>query len=64
MSALVILDYDIRLVITLIKKNTEITDRFRFYTFILIPVSIILSFIIKNVLLLAFEIDTVGDFIY
>ena len=62
-SALVVLDYDIRLTVTLIKKTTELTDRFKFYTFLLIPASIILNFIIRNLLLLVFKIDTVGDFI-
>ena len=62
-SAIVIIDYDIRLIITLVKRNTEITDKFKFYTFILIPVSIILSFLIKNILLFVFRIDTIGDFI-
>ena len=61
-GALVIIDYDIRLVITIIKKNTAVTDRFRFYTFLLIPISIILTFIIRNILLIFFKIDTVGDF--
>jgi len=62
-GALVVLDYDIRLSITLIKKNTALTDRFRFYTFLLIPISIILTFIIRNILLIVFKIDTVGDFL-
>ena len=61
-GALVIIDYDIRLIITIIKKNTAVTDRFRFYTFLLIPISIILTFIIRNILLIFFKIDTVGDF--
>lgn len=62
-SAGVILDYDRRLILTLIKKDTAITDNFKFYTFIIIPASIILWFIIRNILLLVFKIDTVGDFI-
>ena len=62
-SAAVILDYDKRLIITLIKKDTKETDNFKFYTFIIIPCAIIIWFIIRNVLLLVFKIDTVGDFI-
>jgi hypothetical protein len=62
-SALVVLDYDLRLSVSLIKKKTDITDRFKFYTFLLIPSSIMLTFIIRNLLLLVFKIDTVGDFI-
>ena len=62
-SALVILDYDIKLIITFICKNTKITDRFKYYTFLLIPASVIISFVVKNILLFFFKIDTVGDFI-
>lgn len=62
-SAFVILDYDRRLIISLIKKDTKITENFKFYTFLIIPASIILWFIIRNILLLVFKIDTVGDFI-
>lgn len=62
-SALIIFDYDARLFITLVKKNTSITDRFKYYTFLLIPISIILTFVIRNILFIFFKIDTVGDFI-
>ena len=62
-GSLVIFDYDMRLLITLVKRNTAVTDRFKYYTFILIPVSVILTFIIRNILFLVFKIDTVGDFI-
>lgn len=62
-GALVILDYNLRLFISIIKKRTEITDRFKFYTFLLIPASIILTFLVRNLLLLVFKIDTIGDFI-
>ena len=62
-GALVVLDYDIRLFITLIKKKSYLSDKFKFYTFILIPISIILTFLIRNLLFLVFKIDTVGDFI-
>lgn len=62
-SAAVVLDYDRRLITSLIKKDTEKTDNFKFYTFLIIPASVILWFIIRNILLLVFKIDTVGDFI-
>lgn len=62
-SALVVLDYDRRLVTTLVKKNTEYTDNFKFYTFLIIPASIILWFVIRNILLFVLKIDTVGDFL-
>ncbi len=61
-SALVILDYDRRLLITLIRKDPSKTASFKFYTFLIIPASIILTFIIRNILLICFKIDTVGDF--
>jgi len=62
-SAVVILDYDRRLITSLLKKDTKITDSFKFYTFLFIPAAIILWFFIRNILLLVFKIDTVGDFI-
>ena len=62
-GAIVVLDYDIRLLLSLIKRNTAITDKFKYYTFLLIPISIILTFIIRNILFIFFKIDTVGDFI-
>ncbi len=62
-SAAVIIDYDRRLIMSVIRKNSGITDRFNFFTFIIIPIAVILTFFIRNILLLFFGIDTVGDFI-
>ena len=62
-SALLVLGYDIRLLLTVIKKDSKYTDSYRFYEFILIPVTIILTFIIRNILLFCFGIDFVGDII-
>ncbi len=62
-SALVILDYDIRLVITLIKRRSKYADNFKFYSFLIIPISVIVWFILRNILLFSFGIDTLGDFI-
>ena len=61
-SAITIFEYDVRLILSLVFKNTKFTDRYRFYTFILIPVSVFLTFIVRNLLLVFFGIDTVGDF--
>lgn len=63
-SALVILSYDARLLLTVIKNNTKYTDGYRFYPFILIPITIILTFIIRNVLLFGFGIDILGDILH
>ncbi len=62
-SLCVILGYDIRLVLTLVKKNTRYTDKYRFYDFLFIPACIILTFIIRNFLLLKFGFDMLGDFV-
>ena len=62
-SAFVILDYDRRLLKTPVKKDTIYTDKFNFFTFLIIPAAIILWFFMRNFLLLVFKIDTVGDFI-
>jgi hypothetical protein len=61
-SALVILDYDRRLILSIVKKDESITDKFKYYTFIFISASVILNFIIRNILLLGFKIDTLGNF--
>ena len=59
-SAIVIFIYDLKLSLTLIRGDSSITDKYRYYSFLLIPISIILSFIIKNVLLF-YGIDLIGD---
>ena len=59
-SAAVIISYDLRLILTLMRRSTLLTDNYRYYSFMLIPISIIVSFILKNVLLF-FGIDLIGD---
>ena len=60
-SAILVLFYDARLSLSLIKKDTSYTDNYRFYPFLLIPVSLLLNFIVRNVLLIFFKIDYIGD---
>ena len=60
-SALLVLGYDARLLISVIKRDSKYTDNYRFYEFILIPIAIILTFALRNILLLGFGIDIVGD---
>ena len=62
-SAVLVLIYDVRLVLSLVKKNPAYTENLKFYSFILIPVVIILTFVLRNVLLYCFKIDTLGDFL-
>ena len=59
-SSLVILSYDLRLLLSVIKNSDMYTKDYKFYPFILIPVSIILNFALRNILLL-FGIDYIGD---
>ena len=59
-AAVTVLSYDIRLLLTLIKKDIKYTESYKFYPFLSIPAAIILSFILKNVLLY-FGIDIIGD---
>lgn len=61
-SAITVLSYDIMLIITIIKKDTRLTDSYKFYPFLLIPISIILTFIIR-LFLIHFGIDPLGDII-
>ncbi len=59
----VILGYDIRLVLTLIKGDSSFTDRYKFYPFIFLASSIILHFVLRNALLLL-GIDYIGDILH
>lgn len=60
-SFICILCFDIRFLINIRKSNSKKASLHLY--FILIPVSIILTFIIRNLLLICFGIDTVGDFL-
>lgn len=63
LAAVAVLVYDTRLLLTLIKKDTRYTDGYKFKIFIIIPIAILLTFLVRNILLLGFGIDTVGDII-
>lgn len=58
-SIIVLLYYDIRYLLSFFLK----LKASKYWCFLLIPISIILTFLIRNLLLLCFGIDTVGDFI-
>ena len=62
-SSLIILYYDILLLLSIIKKDTKYTDKFKFYPMILIAVSIILTFVVRNILLIYCGYDPIGDLI-
>lgn len=59
-SAVLVLSYDIRLLLSVIKRDMRYTSNYKFYPFLLIPIVIILNYAIKN-LLLYFGIDLIGD---
>ena len=59
-SALVILSCDIRLFLSVIKNTDKYTKNYKYYPFIIIPVSIILNFIIRNIFLFS-GVDYIGD---
>ena len=61
-SSVAVIEYDVRLALSLIFKSERFTSRYRFLTFLIIPISILLTFIVRNLLLVYFGIDTVGDF--
>ena len=54
---------DTRLLISLIKDDFSVVLRFKLNTLILIPVAILLHFFVRNILLLSFGIDYLGDII-
>ena len=60
-SALLILDVDIRAVISFVKNSFEPLKNFKVNSILIIPAVIIFTFILRNVLLLAFGIDLLGD---
>ena len=62
-SAVAVLDYDVRLLVALLKKKASLISSYKFKIFLIIPISIILTFLVRNLLLLGFGIDTVGDII-
>ncbi len=61
-SAAVVLSYDVRLALSIFKKDTSYTDNYRFYPFIIIAAALILNFFIRNIFLL-FGVDFIGDII-
>ena len=62
-SVIFILDLDLRAFISFLKNDFSFLRSFRAKFLILIPIFIIVNFIIRNVLLVAFGIDFIGDVI-
>ncbi len=61
LALVLIIDIDIRAVLSFIKDSSTPLDGFRLNSLISIPVVIFLNFIIKNLLLLFCGIDVLGD---
>lgn len=61
-SLFCVMFYDIKYILT--KLKIVKLKKTRDYYFLLIPISILLTFIVRNILLVFFKIDTVGDFIF
>ena len=61
--AMLILDADIRAVISFVKNSPKAIMGFRLNPIIVVPVLIMLNFIVKNILLVCFGIDVLGDII-
>ena len=62
-TALLILDADIRAVISFVKNSPKAILGFRTGALISIPTIIILNFVVRNILLICFGIDMIGDII-
>lgn len=62
-SLIPILAYDVRLSLFLIKRDEKYIKNFRFLSFLIIPAAVILFFFFRNILLLCFGIDPIGDII-
>ena len=61
-ALLLILYFDILLLISFKKNNLSLIGKFKYFEFLLIPISIILTFALRNVFLY-FGIDFLGDII-
>ena len=62
-TALLILDADIRAVISFVKNSPKAILGFRTGALISIPSIIILNFVVRNIFLVCFGIDMIGDII-
>jgi hypothetical protein len=62
LSALILLDVDIRALVSFIKNDLSAVKKFKLNVLLLIPIVIMLNFIIRNFLLF-FGIDYIGDII-
>ena len=60
---MLILDADVRAVISFVKNSPKAIMGFRLNSIIVVPVLIMLNFIVKNILLVCFGIDILGDII-
>lgn len=60
-SLLFIIDIDLRALISFLKNDPRPLNSFNTKSLIIIPVVIILTFIVRNVALVAFGIDLLGD---
>lgn len=61
LSLLIIIDLDIRALISFIKNDSLPIKKFKPEILILIPIFIFLNFILRNFLLIVFGIDYIGD---
>ena len=61
--SLLVLDADVRAVISLVRDSPKAIMGFRLNSIIVVPVLILLNFILKNILLVCFGIDILGDII-
>ncbi len=64
LGALIILDLDVRAALCLIRDSLTPIKRFKPIVFVAIPVALLVYFVIRNVLLLGFRIDLLGDFLH
>ena len=56
-TALILLDIDIRALITVIKDDTKYIKGFRGIVFVIVPAVIIINFLLRNFLLIKYGID-------
>ncbi len=62
-AALIILDLDIRAAIAFIKNDVNPIKKFKANILLVIPILIFINFFVRNILLLGFGIDYLGDFL-
>ena len=62
-SLIPIAAYDVRLVLSIVRKDEAYAKSFNFNAFLIIPAAVLIHFFVRNLLLVFFGIDPIHDFL-